>query len=475
MVLSTLQAVTIETDKSIYGSNENIVANFTEMLGAEDNWIGIYPAQSNNDWGNVLQWNWAEETSGVVNFTSLPIGEYEVRAFYENSYTVEAKYAFTIQENAVLMPVVIGLNQEVYLLDEVIEVTFENMLANAGDWIGIYPTGSSNDWGNVIDWTWSGGIEDGNVSFDALPVGNYDVRAFFNNGYNLEAQQSFSVTEEINDSVVLTSNKTNYAPNELIYVHFEKMMGSSDDWIGIYPAGASYEFENVVEWRLTGGLVEGNLSLDGLPAGSYDVRAFFDNSLTKEATVTITVEDIPVTSTVYEDAESGLNPNWVHVLGKYPMSRITPGFESEGAIRFQAYWIDSGTNNPTEFTLDFNNSTQKILEMDMRARSNPHFSFGVDVQTKEGPRRIIWDSFYNHNGLNRTVIPAFLSESNGLISLNNPAPDDYHYYGSRSVFRHYKIDVEKTLRNLEPDNELISIDTFVVKGGEYDNLKLSSH
>jgi len=73
------------------------------------------------------------------------------------------------------------------------------------------------------------------------------------------------------------------------------------------------------------------------------------------------------------------------------------------------------------------------------------------------------------------VIEPFISHSNGNTILNNPAPDDYHYFGNRNVFRHYKINVEKTIRHLEPDNELISVDAFIVTGGEYDNIKLSSH
>jgi hypothetical protein len=301
------------------------------------------------------------------------------------------------------------------------------------------------------------------------------VRAFFNNSYNLEASKSFTV-EEADVGVTLTTNKATYQPNELIYATFGNMLGNDRDWIGVYPAGASYEFENVIEWRKTGGLVNGTISLDGLPAGAYDVRVFFNNSLTKKAEVTITVLNTPVTSTLYEDAEPNLSANWIHVSGEYPMTRITPGFESNGAVRFRAYWthIDGIYTNPTEFHLPLNsNTTQKTLDIDMRAKSNPHFKFALLVQTKEGPRKIIWDSFFNHNGNNGTVIPPFIS-GNGYI-LNNPAPDDYHYQGSTSLFRHYKINVEKTLRHLEPDNEIVSIDTYVVTGGEYDNIRLSSH
>ena len=484
MVLSTLDAVTIETDKSIYGSNENIVANFTEMLGTEDNWIGIYPVGSSNDWGNVLQWNWAEEVAGELDFEPLPIGEYEVRAFYSNSYTLEAKSSFIIEDDVNENPVVMTLNQESYTPDEVVEVSFENMLGNDQDWIGIYPTGSSNDWGNVVQWKWAGAVEYGSVDFDSLAVGSYEVRAFFNNSYTLEAQQSLTIVEEVNNSVVLTSNKTSYVPNELIDVHFEKMMGDAEDWIGIYPAGASYEFENVVEWRLTDGLVEGNLSLNGLEAGSYDIRAFFDNSLTKEATVTITVEDTPVSSTVYEDAENGLNSDWVRVSGSYDPIVANQGYESDNALVLVPQWV-SNTSNTAEYYLALNSDdSKKVLEVDVGGLSEyklpnnsrygyiPHYSIGVDVQTTDGSRRMIWDSFFNHGN-----VPATIS-TNGT-QLNYPSPVEhvrgYSYEPDITKWEHFKVNIEEQLRILEPDNRLISVDGFLATGGFLDNLKLSNH
>ena len=475
-VVSSLNATTVETSKDIYAPQENIHVNFSEMLGDVKDWVGIYSVGSSNAWGNVLKWEWTGGlTEGTVTLDSLPNGNYEVRAFFEDSFNLEASYPFSVEGE--VLDVDVNTTKHIYLPNEEIEVNFADMLGDVKDWVGIYPADATNAWDNVLQWKYTGGVQDGTVSLSGLPLGAYEVRAFFQDSFNLESSYAFSVEDEGNDSVTLVSNKESYVPNELIFVDFDNMQGSATDWIGIYPAGASYEFENVIEWRYTGGIEEGTLSFNGLDAGSYDIRAFFNNSLTKQATKTITVLDLEATSTLYEDAEAGINPNWIHVSGQYPMTRITPGFESLGAVRFKAYWTQGGTYNPTEFQLPFNggNSTEKVLEIDMRARSNPHFNFGLIVQTKEGRRIIIWDSFYNHNGVGRTVIEPFISHSNGNTILNNPAPDDYHYFGSRNIFRHYKINVEKTIRHLEPDNELISIDSFVTTGGEYDNIKLSSH
>lgn len=486
MLLGTLQAATIATDKSVYGSNENVVANFTEMLGDSQDWIGIYPAGSSNDWGNVIQWEWSGgDAAGSVNFNSLPIGNYEARAFYQNSFNLEAGYAFSVEDNGNGNAVVVIPDQESYTPNEVIEVLFENMSGNSQDWIGIYPAGSSNDWGNVVQWNWAGGVVNGSINFSALPIGAYEARAFFNNSFNLEAKKSFVVEEKVNnDGVILTTNKTTYLPNELIDVNFDNMLGDPEDWIGIYPAGASYEFSNVIEWRWTGGTVQGELSLNGLPAGSYDVRAFFDNSLTKEATVTISVQDVPVTSTVYENAENGLNANWIRVSGSYTPQLANQGYQSNKALVLVPQWV-SNTSNIAEYYLPLNSDdSKKVLEVDVGGLSQyklpnnsrygymPHYSIGLDVQTTNGPRRMIWDSFFNHGNVPPTISP------NGT-QLNYPSPVEhvrgYSYEPDITKWEHFKVNIEQQLRILEPDNRIVSVTRFVATGGFLDNLKLSNY
>lgn len=485
LFLGILHAATISTNKSVYESNESIVANFTEMLGDTQDWIGIYPAGSSNDWANVIQWEWSGgDVTGAINFSPLSAGVYEVRAFYQNSFNVEASYTFTIEDNGSSNPVLITLDKESYTPNESIQATFENMTGNNKDWIGIYPAGSSNDWKNMIQWNWTGGVIDGSINFNDLPVGEYEVRAFFNNSLNVEAQQAFTVKAEVNNSVILTTNKTSYLPNELIYVNFDRMLGNPEDWIGIYPAGASYEFSNVIEWRKTNGKVQGKLSLDGLPAGSYDVRAFFDNSLTKEATATITVQDVPVSSTVYEDAENGLNPNWIHVAGSYAPRIADQGYQSNKALVLVPQWV-SNTLNIAEYQLPLNSdNSKKVLEVDVGGLSEyklpnnsrygyiPHYSIGVYVHTIKGERRMIWDSFFNHGN-----VEPFIS-TNG-IELNFPSPVEhvrgYSYEPDITKWEHFKVNIEQQLRVLEPDNSIVSIDTFKATGGFLDNLKLSNY
>ena len=40
------------------------------------------------------------------------------------------------------------------------------MQAENQDWIGIYPAGSSSNWGNIVAWAWTNDQVEGNLNFD---------------------------------------------------------------------------------------------------------------------------------------------------------------------------------------------------------------------------------------------------------------------------------------------------------------------
>ena len=193
-------ATTIQTQKDVYQAGEDIVVTVTDMAGNDDDWVGIYPAGSSNDWENVVSWAW---THGIVNgditLEGVPAGNYEARAFFNNSFHTEASYAFRVEGN---LPVTIDAVKDVYQENERIVVNVSGLAGNQNDWIGIYPSGSSNDWENVVAWRYTGGIREGQLSLDPVPPGNYDVRVFFNDSFNMEAQDSFRVAPLNNDPTV---------------------------------------------------------------------------------------------------------------------------------------------------------------------------------------------------------------------------------------------------------------------------------
>ncbi len=469
---------TIETTKNTYLQQEEVKVTLTGMLGNPQDWVGVYPQGASNAWDNIVKWSW---TGGIIdgNITigTIPVGDYEVRAFFNNSFEVESSYPFSIEEGD--LDVNISTTKNSYLPNEDVVVNFSNMLGDVKDWIGIYPQGASNDWGNVVAWKFTNALVDGNITFSNLAEGNYSVRAFFSNSFNLEANSSFTIQDEevTVDEVTLTLNKEVYAQNELIYINYDHMQGNNLDWIAIYPAGATYHFENVIDYKYTWGNISGEIALGGFPqgetlhgftpmprlsAGNYEIRAFFNNTLHAEKIVPFTVTEQPVVSTMYEDANGSISEDWIHVSGPYP-----PVYYN-GVVRLRAKWINKYTNT-SEYTLPFDvpNTTQKVLELDVgvQGRWTPHFNVGVIVQTTNGQRRMLWDSFLNHYNVS--------ANKQGNV-LSYPTYVDLQRYTSKSR-KHFRVNVDKYLKILEPNNKVISITDFFATGGDLDNIKLSSH
>ena len=255
------------------------------------------------------------------------------------------------------------------------------------------------------------------------------------------------------------------------------MQGNASDWIAIYPKGSTYHFENVIDHKYTLGNLSGEMALGGFPEGTalhgstpmpglavgdYEVRAFFNNTLHAEKVASFSVVDTAVVSSVYEEANGAISADWIHVSGPYAPVHYN------GVARLRAKWIDNQTNT-SEYTLAFPlaNTTQNVLELDVGGvgRWTPHFNVGVIVQTTNGQRRMLWDSFLNHYNVSANKQGTVLSYPTYVELQRNTA-------NSR---KHFRVNVDKYLKILEPNNKVLSITAFFATGGDLDNIKLSSH
>ncbi len=382
----------------------------------------------------------------------------------------------------------LNTDKKSYSTQENIIVSATNMLGDAQDWIGIYPKGSSNDWNNVIKWKWTNAIINGSITFDSLPLGEYEARAFFKNSFKLEASTSFAIDKK--SKLFIETTKNSYNIGENIVVDFKNMKGEENqDWIAIYPKGSSNDWGNVIYWKWTHGLINGSITFDSLPLGEYEVRAFFNNSFKLEKSYPFTVRNIKKKSTIYEDGENGISPNWIHVSGNYePIHVDNDGFNSRGALALVTEWVHN-TVNLALYYLPIHNSTQKVLEMDVGGLANfripnkrpnqvgymSHFGIGVEVKTIQGRRRMMWDSFLNHENVSayRTT-----NEEGTNVWLYYPSPVE-HVRGYLRInihqWEHFRVDIEQQLKILEPNNRVISVEYLFLTGGFLDNIKLSSN
>ena len=106
------------------------------------------------------------------------------------------------------------------------------------------------------------GIFEGTVAFDGLKEqGDYEVRLYFNNSFNLEAVHSFSVGKETTipnppakpGVPFVKTNKRSYATGEEIEVEFNNASGEPLDWVGLYKKVAEGNEPSAADWFHTDG------------------------------------------------------------------------------------------------------------------------------------------------------------------------------------------------------------------------------
>jgi len=398
---------------------------------------------------------------------------YNIKSKLERFYMSKKIILFTLLFISILNAANLNLNKKNYAKNENIVVNFTNMVAKNRDWIGIYPRNSSNAWGNVIAWEWTNDTTNGQLTFKNLPLGDYEVRAFYNNSFQEEAIAQFKIQNIVAKQPTVTTNNTNYTNNEKIIVTFSNMQAKNRDWIGIYPKNSSNAWGNVIAWEWTNDTTNGQITFNALPVGEYEARAFYNNSghLETKSAFKVANDNAGPNKIVYEDAEDGIDPRWTRYSGR-AMRLLNDGAGgSRHSIRTYAY-------SAQYITFEHPAKKLKYLEIDVRVGASSHNgNFGVYVNTTKGIRRILWSVYLNHlHGRGNPAAPFISGTEDTRITLNNPAPTDYFFetVGKRK-FVHYKINVDKTLKLLEPNNEIISILLFTTAGGDFDNITLSAN
>jgi hypothetical protein len=177
-VFTVTQSPTVTTDKSTYAPGESVVVTYSNMQGNPQDYIAIYTSP-----GDVyVGYRYTNGTSsGMVTFDGLSGGNYVAKAFFNNGPPVQATSAvFTVSS----LGTVVTTNQSTYNNGDTVVVNFSGMQGTAYDWIGIY----TSPGGSFVDYRYTGGTQSGMVSFTTIAPGTYVARAFFNNGYDVQAE-----------------------------------------------------------------------------------------------------------------------------------------------------------------------------------------------------------------------------------------------------------------------------------------------
>ncbi len=201
-------------------------------------------------------------------------------------------------------PPTISTDRRNYLAGESIEVSFANGPKNSKDWIGIY--GAEMIPGSVVasDWAYVSGSKiagegraDGMIVFSSqLPIGEYLVKFFENDGYDELASYNFKVVPP----PVVSSAKTVFNLGEKVVVNFDYGPGNAKDWIAIYRPETDPSKLPSLSWAYVGGsrtvsepLGKGSVLLsDNLAAGNYVIRYFENDSYKQLAESAFVIKDM---------------------------------------------------------------------------------------------------------------------------------------------------------------------------------------
>ncbi len=161
-----------------------------------------------------------------------------------------------------------------YSPNEPIKVMFNNFPGNSQDWITIVQQNTPDD--HYRQFFYTQGMRQGELDFQGLPAGDYEVRSYFNwpsGGYTVEERVAFTVGYEEAKDQLLWPARTFRAGEEIV-VNYQGFSGSATDWVTI--ARANSGSNEWVHYLYTQGGTEGQLVFPSLEPGEYELRAYFD-------------------------------------------------------------------------------------------------------------------------------------------------------------------------------------------------------
>jgi len=96
----------LKTVQDTYNEDAIVSVTINRPLSGDQDWVGIYKVGDNNDWANVIAWNWVGQgtTALTRDKKPMPAGEYEIRLFFHNFYRDEARYQFHVVDNNNVIP-----------------------------------------------------------------------------------------------------------------------------------------------------------------------------------------------------------------------------------------------------------------------------------------------------------------------------------------------------------------------------------
>jgi hypothetical protein len=166
-------------NKPKYQPSESIEVTYNHALNQAGQWIGLYT--QNKVPGSTeksVKWVSAAGISGSTTFTLDNPGVYFAAIFRDGGYTIQAQTKnFYVGKIPLLQMDKGELNST-----EQVNFRFSNAPVLSKDWVGVYKEGQTPGFENSTSWKYVT-TENATVTFNALPVGDYFISYFLQDGY----------------------------------------------------------------------------------------------------------------------------------------------------------------------------------------------------------------------------------------------------------------------------------------------------
>ncbi len=138
-------------------------------------------------------------------------------------------------------------------------------------WLTVVPQGMpDSQW---TDWSYTQG-SDGTLTLRGQRAGAYEIRALLENPREVVARLAFTIASAASGPPALALVGEAVHAGQAITLRFSNLPGDGDDWIAVVEAGKPDTQWGA--WSYTHGKSDGELTLPGQPAGSYELRAYVE-------------------------------------------------------------------------------------------------------------------------------------------------------------------------------------------------------
>lgn len=277
-------------------------------------WIGLYGPGASDSALVAASWVYVscsriKDSTGIESGScpfqipaSLAAGTYELRLFANNSLLRRARSGpFTVQGAP---PATLSATPSSVTAGANLTATWSGIMSpTPGDWIGLYTPGTSDSALMAGSWIYPtcsqvkgiSGMASGSCAFQvpsSLPAGTYELRLFADHSLTRLAT-SASFTVQATPPATLSATPSSVMAGANLTVTWSGIVSpTAGDWIGLYMPGTSDSALVASSWiyptcsqvKGSSGVAAGSCAFQiptSVPAGSYELRLFANNSLVR--------------------------------------------------------------------------------------------------------------------------------------------------------------------------------------------------